>query len=60
MGLHASIVQAAFEYGAANGIMANLTRLSRDVLRLARDNWIAIAVAVVILFLLTRPFRRPS
>jgi len=60
MVLHTAIVQAAFEYGGANGVMTELTRVSRDVTRFVGDHWIVLAIAVVVVFLMTRGFRTPG
>ncbi len=59
MAIHLAIVQAAVEYSSANDIMIELTRVSQQVLRLTRQHWLAVVVGVVILFLVTRPFRQP-
>lgn len=53
------LAQAAIEYTSTNDLMADLTRVSRQVLRLTREHWVAVVVAVVILFILTRPFGQP-
>jgi hypothetical protein len=59
MAIHLTLAQAAVEYTSANSLIAELTRVSRQVLRLTREHWIAVVVAVVILFVITRPFGQP-
>jgi len=55
-----TILQAAFEYGAGSGLTAQLPQLARRVTNFASDNWLVLLGVVVVLFFLTRPFRRPG
>jgi len=59
MAVRLMLAQAAIEYTSANNLMADLTRVSRQVLRLTREHWVAVVVAIVILFVVTRPFGQP-